>query len=96
MKNPIRVFTSCPMCHRDHVAIVENDDYELYCSGEPVSKCFPYIPAAERERFITGICPDCWDRMFPPEEDDDEDEYFEDEVDETGFNPYMGCYDYDC
>ena len=21
---------------------------------------------------------------------------FEDDVDECGFNPYMGCYDYDC
>lgn len=28
-------------------------------------------------------------------EDVDEDEYYDD-YDECGFNPYMGCYDYDC
>ena len=35
-----------------------------------------------------------------PEGECDEYDYYnedyEDDVDETGFNPYMGCYDYDC
>ena len=30
------------------------------------------------------------------EEDEDEDEIPDDYDDEMGFNPYMGCYDYDC
>lgn len=30
-------------------------------------------------------------------EENDEDDYYEDYDDlEIGFNPYMGCYDYDC
>ncbi len=29
------------------------------------------------------------------EDEDDFDDY-EDDFDEVGFNPYMGCYDYDC
>ena len=28
-------------------------------------------------------------------DDEDDDEYYDD-YDECGFNPYMGCYDYDC
>ena len=28
-------------------------------------------------------------------EDFDEEDYFDD-YDEVGFNPYMGCYDFDC
>ena len=28
--------------------------------------------------------------------DEEEDEDFEPDYDECGFNPYMGCYDYDC
>ena len=30
-----------------------------------------------------------------PEESEDEDDY-EDDYSECGYNPYMGCYDYDC
>ena len=30
------------------------------------------------------------------EEDEDEDEIPDDYNDELGFNPYMGCYDFDC
>lgn len=31
------------------------------------------------------------------DEDEDEDfEDYEDDVDECGYNPYMGCYDFDC
>ena len=30
------------------------------------------------------------------EEDENEDEIPDDYSDELGFNPYMGCYDFDC
>lgn len=30
------------------------------------------------------------------EEGEDEDEIIDDYNDELGFNPYMGCYDFDC
>lgn len=30
------------------------------------------------------------------EEDEDEDEIYDDYDYEMGFNPYMGCYDFDC
>lgn len=29
-------------------------------------------------------------------EDDDEDDYYEPDVDECGFDPYEGCYTFDC
>lgn len=30
------------------------------------------------------------------EECEDEEDYFDDDVDECGFDPYEGCYTYDC
>lgn len=30
------------------------------------------------------------------EDEDVEEDYYEPDYDECGFNPYMGCYDYDC
>ena len=35
---------------------------------------------------------DNYDCLF---EDEDE-EYWEDDYDEWGYNPYLGCYDFDC
>ena len=49
--------------------------------------------ADEREMLISGVRPTCWNDNFSDEE---EDEDFEPDYDECGFNPYMGCYDYDC
>lgn len=34
-------------------------------------------------------------REYNSEEIEDE-EYFDDYFDECGYNPYMGCYDFDC
>lgn len=42
--------------------------------------------------FIDEDEPDFYD----DDVDTDDDDYYEDDVDECGFNPYMGCYDYDC
>lgn len=36
------------------------------------------------------------DDFFDYEVEDDEFDDYEDDYDEIGFNPYMGCYDYDC
>lgn len=30
------------------------------------------------------------------DEDEDPDDYYDDDVDETGYNPYIGGYDFDC
>lgn len=89
------ITTMCPMCRSIAKITVKGYDYDAFLNGVNISECFPYLSAEDRERLLTGICPDCWDNMFPlPEEDDDID--IEDDVDETGFNPYIGCYDYDC
>ena len=47
----------------------------------------PQLSADEREMLISGICPSCWAKAFSDE----------DEVDlEEGFDPYEGCYSFDC
>jgi hypothetical protein len=39
---------------------------------------------------------ECEELAHPHWCQDDEDEGFEDDVDECGFDPYMGCYTGDC
>ena len=39
---------------------------------------------------------ECEELAHPHWAQDDEDEDFEDDADECGFDPYEGCYTYDC
>ena len=52
-----------------------------------MNKEFYEIHSAEYEEAIEIL------REFAEE---DEDEIYDDYADELGFNPYMGCYDFDC
>ena len=57
-----------------------NCGYRYYIEGDPVPKC---------------AFPDGASYLAPCEEEDYETPDW-DEVDETGFDPYEGCYTYDC
>ena len=37
-----------------------------------------------------------WDKPNDDEQDEEDDYDYDDDDLEMGFNPYMGCYDYDC
>lgn len=100
MKNlNFEVNTRCPFCGKETTILVNIVDYwEWVNEGKLAQEAFSYLTTEEREMVISGTCPDCWERMFGFEEEDEEEEdedYYED-VDECGFNPYMGCYDFDC
>lgn len=54
-----------------------------------MNKEFYEINSAEYEEALEILCEIA-------EEDEDENEIPDDYSDELGFNPYMGCYDFDC
>jgi len=94
----ITIVTECPICHHANEVMVNEEDYFIWAfEGELVQNAFPYLSADEREMLISGICPTCWEKTFGGSDEDEEDpEDWEDDVDECGYNPYMGCYDFDC
>lgn len=63
--------TRCPFCGKAHTVQVHGKDYRAWQEGKHAQDAFPYLSANEREMLISGICPTCWDNMFPPEEDED-------------------------
>lgn len=90
------ITTDCPFCGKTHYIEVKAKDYLAWQNGELVQDAFPYLSADEREMLISGICPSCWDGMFP--EDEDEEDYDEDWGfnEDEGFDPYEGCWTGDC
>lgn len=89
------IVTACPFCGEANYTEVNDADYWDWKDGELVQNAFPYLSANEREALISGICPWCWEATFGKEEDPEED-FEEPADDEMGFNPYLGCYDFDC
>lgn len=64
--------------------------YECPECGEPIYEC------DWSERNLTKfLCPICEDGEYD-ENSDFLDIDWEDDIDETGFDPYMGCYSDDC
>ena len=98
------VITYCPICGHAHEIEVNEDDYDDWKDGVLLAQdAFPYLPSDEREMLISGICPTCWDGMFGFGDNEDEEVDEEDYADdcdswdaEVGFDPYEGCYTFDC
>ena len=67
----------------------EATDFIEYKMGEDLSILSANIYDAETGEIVATVERDNEDFA-----DDEED--FVDDYDEIGFNPYMGCYDYDC
>lgn len=59
----------CPSCGDKFVISVRVDDIIKYNEGALIQNAFPYLSAAERELYKSGICGTCWDKMFPVEDD---------------------------
>ena len=97
-RKEITILTVCPICgHANEIAVNEEDYFDWAFDGVLVQNAFPYLSANEREMLVSGICPTCWEKTFGDSDEEEEDpEDWEDDVDECGFNPYMGCYDFDC
>lgn len=49
------------------------EQFSQWKSGVFVQYIFPTWSDEDRERLISGTCPDCWEEMFPEEEEDEED-----------------------
>lgn len=70
----ITIITICPICGKETEITVNFEDYLNWQSGMHAIYAFPYLSADQREMLISGVCPSCWDSMYPEEDDEDEEE----------------------
>jgi hypothetical protein len=57
------------VCKRTSVLQVPTEGLAAYNAGALIQDAFPTLTVDEREMLMTGTHPDCWDSMFPEEED---------------------------
>lgn len=65
---------SCFHCGAGGYVKVKTPDLLDYLERRKYAQdAFHYLPVSQVEQIISGTHPDCWDKMFPPElEDEDE------------------------
>lgn len=63
---------TCRICKKEFEIKVWNTDFFKYRQGALIQDAFPYLTPSQRELLISGLCADCWNDMFPPEEYEDE------------------------
>lgn len=95
MKFDAEVVVVCPFCGKaTTIQVVEKDYCAWKFEGALIQNAMPYLPANVRETLISGVCDECQDELFAPFEEDDSEP--DDIDDDCGFDPYEGCFTYDC
>jgi hypothetical protein len=97
------VKVTCPLCGNVTLLAVVEEDFRAWEEGALIQNVMPYMDATERETLISGLCCECQGHMFKDPFDDDEDFIDEDwdgepdDIDDDcGFDPYEGCFTFDC
>lgn len=54
----------CPFCGKSHTVAVAEDDFDEWMNGKLAQDAFPYLNSEEREQLISGLCPECQNKMF--------------------------------
>lgn len=57
----------CPVCGERDIIPATRAQQNRYFGGEPVQSVFPEIRPDQRERLLSGFCPDCWVKAFGEE-----------------------------
>ena len=70
----IKVTEQCACCGANvELEVYEEDYIEFKTTPRTqrrfVQDIFPYLTPQDREMFISGVCPTCWEDMFPSEEE---------------------------
>lgn len=62
----------CPECGKKNYIEMSDEQYQKYTEGSDlIQRIFPEMSPAQREILITGICEDCWNKLFPIDEDEE-------------------------
>lgn len=69
--NDVTVFYTGPCfhCFKQGCVFVRESDYNSWIDGKLIQEAFPEMPAERREQMVNGIHPECWNELFPKEEE---------------------------
>lgn len=72
--NTTTLSLTCPFCRQAEPLVVSTDGLAAWRAGECIQDVMPEISADDRERLISGTCPDCWAEMFGVDDEEENEE----------------------
>ena len=63
------VAVPCRLCNEAKDLTVNIEGFIAWQGGELIQNALPELDADQRELLISGICPKCWEQMFPSDEE---------------------------
>ena len=54
----------CKKCKKEFTLQVRESDYNRWLEGTLIQQAMPYLTVGERELLISGICSECYDKIF--------------------------------
>lgn len=57
----------CPLCGKTTTLTLNRGAFNHWRNGRNIQKAFPELTTDQRELLQTGIDSDCWNQMFPEE-----------------------------
>ena len=64
------VAVPCRQCKEATDLTVNIEGFIAWQGGELIQNALPELNADQRELLISGICPKCWEQMFPSDEEE--------------------------
>lgn len=64
----------CLHCGKSSTLRINAEQLALWNKGILVQTAFPDMPAPERELLISGTHPECWNKIFDPAKEEEEEE----------------------
>lgn len=61
----------CPHCNTTVTLEITGEQLWQYNNNFSIQDVLHNIDIPVRERFMTGICGDCWDKLFNPDEEEE-------------------------
>lgn len=65
--NTCNVEVRCPICGKSYIVTVPHDGFIAWRNGSRIQDCMPSLSNEDREALMTGICGECWERMYGEE-----------------------------
>lgn len=61
----MKIKVECQYCGNKYLLDISEDQYNKLVEGkELIQNIIPEVDPGIREIFISGVCPDCWDKTF--------------------------------
>ena len=60
----MKVLMYCPICGKEHSVVVDFDKFMQWTKGALIQNAMPELNATQREQLISGICPECQEKIF--------------------------------